>query len=78
MTQTQEITIKLSKDEALVLSDFLLRFNETENNASIQHKSEQIVLWNIETQLEKVLTDPFLPNYDEIISEARKNVQANY
>ncbi len=70
-----ELSITLTKDEALVLFDFLARFNETDHADIFEDQAEQKSLWIIEGQLEKQLTEPFLPNYKEIINEARNKIR---
>jgi hypothetical protein len=75
MGKDQSIILKVNKDEALVLSDFLSRFNEKNIEGVFQDQSEQKVLWILESQLEQILTEPFLPNYLEILSEARDRVK---
>lgn len=75
MTESEEINIKLTKDEALVLFEFISRFNETEHKELFQDQSEQKMMWLIEGQLQKALSEPFRPDYKEIIDNARKNIQ---
>ncbi|MFE3869602.1 hypothetical protein ACFX5F_00005 [Flavobacterium sp. ZS1P70] len=70
----EELSIKLTKNEALILFDFLSRFNQSENNEIFEDKAEQKIFWTIGALLEKQLTEPFLPNYKDIISEARKEI----
>lgn len=41
-----------------------------------RHPSEQKVLWKLEGQLESLLDEPFSPNYEELIAEARSRVEA--
>ena len=53
-----EVEIKLTKDEALVLFDFMSRFSN-EDKLSIQDQSEERALWNLTCVLEKELTEPF-------------------
>ena len=69
-----ELSINLTKNEALVLFDFLSRFNQSENNGIFEDKAEQKIFWTIEALLEKQLTEPFLPNYKDIICDARKEI----
>ena len=71
----KEIEIRLTKDEALVLFEFLSRFNQADNNAIFEDKSEQKTLWTIEGQLEKILVEPFKPDYLDIIKEARNRLR---
>jgi hypothetical protein len=69
-----KIKIELTKDEALVLFEFLSRFSESEN-LDIQHQSEERVLWNLTCSLEKILVEPFKENYDEILNLARERLK---
>jgi hypothetical protein len=75
MTESEEINIKLTKDEALVLFEFISRFNETEHKELFQDQSEQKMMWLIEGQLQKILVEPFRPDYKEIIDNARNNIR---
>lgn len=68
--------IELNDAETLVLYDWLKRISE--DGEYFQDISEQEVLWRIEAQMDKVLVEPFKPNYVEIIAEARKQVRNNY
>jgi hypothetical protein len=70
-----EITIKLTKDESLVLFEFLSRFNQTDNTNIFEDQAEQKTLWAIEGQLEKILVEPFKPDYLDIIKEARNRLR---
>ena len=67
------VNITLSKDEALVLFEFLSRFSE-EDNLEIKDKSEEQVLWNVQASLEKLLPEPFKKEYSTLIEKARKNL----
>ncbi len=69
------IEINCSKDEALVLFDFLSRFNQATNASFFEDQAEQRVLGNIETQLEKILVEPFEPDYINIIKQARNRIR---
>ena len=75
MMESNEITIKLTKDEALVFFEFLSRFNEDDNKEIFQDQAEEKTLWIIEGQLEKILVEPFMPNYQDIIQEARSRIR---
>jgi len=75
MMESNEITITLNKDEALVLFKFLSRFNENDNKEIFQDQAEEKTLWVIEGQLEKILVEPFMPNYQDIIQEARNRIR---
>lgn len=75
MTENNEITIRLNKDEALVLLEFLSRFNTEEHKDIFQDQAEEKTLWQIEGQLEKILVEPFMPNYQDILIEARNRLR---
>ena len=72
----QSVTLSLSSDEALVLFDWLSRFNSSEGR-HFDHPAEQRVLWNIEAMLESQLVAPLNPNYREIVSAARDRLVAS-
>ena len=75
MTDQQNINLTVTKDEALVLFEFLARFNQTEHPDIFEDQSEQKILWILEGQLEKQLVEPFRPDYTEIIKEARNKIR---
>lgn len=75
MKQIDEIIIKLDKDEALVLFEFLLRLNNKGINEIFDDQAEQKTLWILEGQLEKQLVEPFKPEYKDIIKEARNRIR---
>jgi hypothetical protein len=70
----EEVVIKLTKDEALVLFEFLSRFSD-EDKVSIEDQAEQRALWNLACVFEKVLVEPFSENWPDIISEARERLR---
>ena len=71
----EELNITLTKDEALVLFEFLTRFKNGHHDEIFEDQAEQRVLWDIECILEQQLVEPFQPNYLEIIKEARKKIR---
>jgi hypothetical protein len=71
---TDLINIELTKDEALVLFDFLGRFNKSNHEDIFQDQAEQKTLWNLEALLEKTLSEPFMTNYKDIIKQSRDNI----
>ncbi|CAM3443977.1 hypothetical protein [Empedobacter stercoris] len=70
----KSLNLTISNDEALVLLDFLARFNETEHSDIFEDKAEQQTLWVLERQLEKQLVEPFKPDYKDIIKVARNKI----
>ena len=71
---TKKINIKITKNEALVLFDFLSRLNQNDNIDFFEDKAEKILLWNIESELEKELEDIFDSNYKLILEKARTEI----
>jgi hypothetical protein len=70
----EKINIELSKDEGLVLFEMLSRFSNNEE-LRIVDQSEQRVLWNIQAELEKLLTNPFQADYQDLLLKARERVR---
>ncbi len=58
-----KVNIELTKEEAIVLFEFLGRFNETDDLNRFEDQSEQRVLWDVERILEKELSEPFRADY---------------
>ncbi len=69
------INISLTKDESLVLFEFLSRFSQNDSKLTIEDQAEERVLWNLCCDLEKILVEPFQSNYGEILKEARDKVR---
>lgn len=74
MSKDQKVTIELTKDEALVLFDWLGRFNAMEGKV-FEDRAEQRVLWDIESMLEAVLVEPLVRGYGSAVAEARSRVR---
>ena len=72
---TEKINIELSKEEAIVLFEFLGKFNENDDLSRFEDQAEQRVLWDIECILEKELSEPFQADYQEIVKKARDKVR---
>ena len=72
---SEKVTIELTADEALVLFEWLARSSDADAPAPFVYQSEQRVLWNLEALMEKLLTAPFDPRYDELINESRSRVR---
>jgi hypothetical protein len=71
---SKSFSIDLTGAEAIVLFEFLARCNENEKY-SIEDKSEQRVLWDIECILEKSLVAPLSKHYAKILRQARSKVK---
>ena len=70
----EDVSIGLTKDEALVLFEFLSRFS-SQDVLEIQDQAEERALWKLACSLEKVLAEPFSGRWMEIISAARERLR---
>lgn len=66
------INIELTGAEALVLFDWLREFDR--GGMDNLHPAERRVLWNIQCNLEKILVEPFMPDFDKLLEQARAEV----
>lgn len=69
------VFLELKKEEAIVLLDWLSRFNSGGKPDLFQDQAEERVLWDMETSLEQVISETFNSNYNEILSKAREKVR---
>ncbi len=69
----KNISVEITKDEALVLFEFLSRVAEN-NELQAEHSSEEKVLANILCSLEEKLVEPLEDNYLELLNAARSRV----
>jgi hypothetical protein len=67
----------LNKDDLIVLFEWAHRFCETEKLA-FSNLSEAIVLDKLAGDLERVMVEPFLPEYTAILNASRKKIVADY
>jgi hypothetical protein len=75
--QLMQVTISLSRDEALVLFEFLARFDQ-DNDFTLRHTAEYLAFQRVAAQLEKTLVEPFSPDYDALLEAARNRVAEGY
>lgn len=68
------VILELSQDQALVLSDWITRFNSRDHN-EFEDQAEEMVLWDIEAMLESKLVAPFESGYTELLEAARRRVR---
>lgn len=73
--ENEKINIELTKEEAIVLFEFLGRFNENNDLSNFEDQAEQRVLWDMESNLEKKLNEPFRADFKEIVKKARDKVR---
>ena len=74
--QGDSVSLLLTRAEALVLFEWLVRVDAAEN-LPIEDAAEQQVLWRLEGQLEKTLPEPLAPNYREAVEAARREVRGS-
>ena len=71
---SKEVTLELSKAEALVLIEFLLRFQD-KDTLGIEHKAETRILWDVCAMLERKLGRELLsPAWPKLLDDARNEV----
>ena len=66
----EEVTLRLSQDEALVLFELVSRFSE-KKKLNIEDQAEEKVLWGICCSLEASLTQPLSADYAAALAKAR-------
>ncbi len=71
---SKPVRIELTGDEGLVLLDLLTRINAT-SPLTLEDQAEQRVLWDLESMLERQVTDVFSGNYRERVQAAREAVR---
>lgn len=69
------ISIALSRDQALVLFEWLARTGAGEQPAAFEDQAEQRVLWDLEAALETVLTEPLREDYRDLVAAARERLR---
>lgn len=70
--EEQGVEIRLGVDEALVLFAWLAA--QDGGGDADAPSAEDVVLWKIEAQLEKVLQCPLDADYDSSVQQARRSV----
>lgn len=73
--ENKSVVIKFSEEEALVLLEWLHKFNEEERSALIQDQSEERILFDLEAELETVVSNVFDNNYQEALLKARQKIR---
>ena len=68
------MTLELTGDQALVLFEWLARLDERDAFPH-EHVAEKHVLWQLCSQLERTLVEPLLPNYKELVAQARSRIE---
>ncbi|MBK9387718.1 MAG: hypothetical protein IPN34_23125 [Planctomycetes bacterium] len=75
MADDERVQLTISKDEVLVLFDWLSR-EEGGGELPARDAAEVIALWRLHGALEKGLTEPFLSSYAERLAMVRNRLTA--
>ncbi len=67
------VTLSLKKEEALVLFEMLADVKQ-ESAVPIRDVAERQAIWNLVCLFESALVEPFMPNYNAIVEEAKKRL----
>ena len=73
--KNRNISITLNEDEALVLFEWLHNFNEEERPTLFKDQSEERILFDLEAELEKVLSGTFADDYNNILLKSRERIR---
>jgi hypothetical protein len=69
----KNIIIEFTRDEALVLFEWLAHFDEAKS-IPVQDGAEQKVLWSLEGKLERALVEIVKPEYKELVTKAKERL----
>jgi hypothetical protein len=72
--QSKRVKIELTSDEALVLYDWLIRFNQRVDT-DFADQAEERVLFDLEAMLEKALVAPLQSDYADLLAQARSHMR---
>ena len=70
----EPVCFNLTTDEALVLFEFLARFDEN-GTLGVQDQAEERVLWKLQGLLERQLMEPLHPEYKALLAAARARLR---
>lgn len=73
-----EVVIRFSRDEALVLFEWVHRneAREIDFGDLVEHQAERVALWSLSCLLEAELIEPFHPDYLDQVAAARARLTA--
>jgi hypothetical protein len=70
-----EVLIRMTRDQALVLFDWLMRTGEADQPSGFEDQAEQRALWDLESALESVLIEPLREDYRALVETARERLR---
>lgn len=68
------VRLELTRDEALVLFEFLARFDD-DSKLTIRDQAEERALWNLHCLLQKQLVELLHPEYKALLAAARDRLR---
>jgi hypothetical protein len=72
-----EVLLRLTADEALVLFEWLHRMEETGSYAAVvEDPAETVALWNLLALFERELVEPLQDDYAGMVAAARARLKA--
>lgn len=74
MKSSKRVRLVLSRDEAIVLHEFLANFSDT-GKLRISDQAEERVLWNLGCALEARLAEPLREDWPAVLASARERVR---
>jgi hypothetical protein len=77
MADVDEINLRISKDDAIVLFEFFERFDEKARLYFV-HPSEYISLMKISRQVDKSISAMFKSNLGKLLQEARERTAKGF
>ncbi|MDO6964044.1 hypothetical protein [Rhizobium alvei] len=72
--KAKDVSISLTRAEALVLFEMLSRYSDSTQDRVlvIEDAAERQALWNFCSTFEKVLAEPFLANWPDVLADAKQ------
>ncbi len=74
--ETPKITVDLTRAEAIVLVDFLMRFRDNER-LTVEHEAETQLLYDLCYMVEQRLPELFNPEWRSLVEDAQAMVLVN-
>jgi len=74
---SEDISLAVTRDEALVLCEFFRRFEET-SALVLSNNAEFIALSRISAQLDRQLVEPLQKNFSQLVAAAQERLSKGY
>jgi hypothetical protein len=72
---TDGVDVLLSRDQAVVLFEWLARTGRADRPADFDDRAERQVVWELEDILAAALADPLREDYPEVLAAARARIR---